>query len=187
MPLSAENDDDGEPELFLRRVGREHEGPSNDAALLLTTRGDVARPMPSAPPKIDALDDVDRDGRPDLVYYPYSTVRGSCAGFDSSSFGPAFLAHSLPGGAFSTTDAVARAYVARACPTGPERDAEADDDAPPRAPPELCARLRGASEAEALAVLARDCKPAPSREAACRFEGGYCEQYEDRAADLQRA
>ena len=33
-PLRFFNDGDGEPELFLRRVGREYEGPSKDAARL---------------------------------------------------------------------------------------------------------------------------------------------------------
>ncbi|HEU4408261.1 MAG TPA: VCBS repeat-containing protein [Polyangiaceae bacterium] len=187
-PAFFDFDGDGEPEIFVRRQSHEHEGPSDEEGLLLTSRGGRVRPYPGLPAKYNRLDDVDQDGRPDLVYYPYAEERESpCSGFGYRWLGPAFVAHSLPGGAFSTDDAFARDFARRSCPARPKAGAPPHDDGgdAAEAPPELCARIWGASEAESLALLKRQCKAPASPDLACQDSPGVCFDFEDRAALLK--
>jgi hypothetical protein len=186
-PTFFDFDGDGEPEIFLHRHTHEHEGPSDDEGLLLTFRDGQVRPYPGLPAKYDRLEDVDGDGRHDLVYYPYAEEREApCSGFGYTWLGPAFVAHSLPGGAFAIDDDVARGFARRACPARPKPAAPRDDDeGATEAPAELCARIRGASRAESIAVLKRQCKAPASPDLACQEAPGVCHDYDNRAALLK--
>jgi hypothetical protein len=94
--------------------------------------------------RFDRLEDIDGDGRPDLIYRPYRTaedLEAECpeahegGAHDPFVHGPEFAAHALPQGGFSTVDDKARDYARRACPQRP-RGAVGGDGV-------LCARLWG--------------------------------------------
>lgn len=110
--------------------------------------------------RFDDLKDLDRDGRPDLLYRPYRTptsVAASCpelrdgAPHDPFAHGPLFAAHALPQGGFSTLDQTAKDYARSSCPqrakpaTGPGRGEAL-----------LCARLWGQTAKAAVRELDGD-------------------------------
>lgn len=181
-PVLFDFDGDGQPELFVRQFDKEHEGASSDSAKLYTFRGGKVVEYPGLPTTYDDMEDVDGDGRLDAIYHLYASVRvhpGS--GFDFMSDGPALLAHSLPDGTFSTSDATAQTFARKGCPTsrGETADAGTGD-----VEPELCARLWGASRAEALALLRSLCPQGAKCEGGCAETNDPCVSFEDRARRL---
>jgi hypothetical protein len=64
--------------------------------------------------EITRVEDVDNDGRPDLVTLEVSLTVPS--GAAAHEVGPDVVYHSLPGGKFDGRDAVARAAFERSCP-----------------------------------------------------------------------
>jgi hypothetical protein len=148
--------------------------------VLLTYKNGAIVEYPGLPKGVRSMEDVDADGRPDLVYFPYAQPRiNSCSRLDLEAAGPAMLAHARPDGTFSLDDDAAVAYARRACsPSTPEAG---------RAPPELCARLSGASAADALAVLRQACKPPAAGDDGCQPVEGVCYDYNDRARLLRQA
>ena len=181
-PLRVDVDGDGQPELFVRQRDKEHEGASEERARLYTFREGKVVEYPGLPRTYAAMEDADGDGRLDVSYHPYASSRvhpGS--GFDFTSEGPALLAHALPDGTFSTTDAAAQAFARKDCPTprGSTADAGTSD-----VDPELCARLWGASEAEALALLRSLCPEGAKCKGGCAETNDPCAYFEDRARRL---
>ena len=78
--------------------------------------GAIVRYAPTAKMAIWNLEDVDGDGRPDLrTAFPYSSSRGG----STPVFSPDLVAHSLPDGTFSISDAVATAAMRKVCPKKP--------------------------------------------------------------------
>jgi hypothetical protein len=115
-------------------------------------------------PPIATMDDVDEDGRPDIL------TRGPYQGKPASWFSsieppwlaPIFLAHALEDGGFAESDLVARSWAKRACRVRPKAikldgGAYADDEHPIAAEV-VCARVWGASEAEAVANVKSVCE-----------------------------
>ncbi len=135
-PVAFDFDGDGEPELY---VAVREEGEEGHFALqkdLVTFDGHTVKPYaPARSFDVDGLQDVDRDGRPDLkIHAKYTdTLEGCGAGFPYDWPETRFVAHSRPDGTFSTDDAAARAYARAWCPAAPTRIKSSEDA--------ICARL----------------------------------------------
>lgn len=159
-------DGDGAPEIFVGISGKYHEGEVFAVGRLYTAgRGKVEPYAPAAGIAVTGIRDTDGDGRPDLVTSPFDAVGEGCgSGFGYQVSGPALVAHSLPGGAFSQTDAVAVAAARAACPSRPATLVPRGDEANTRAAlmNVACARIHGATAAELLRALDRECKPPPA-------------------------
>ena len=114
-------DGDGDPELYLAFTG---EGAGCDPSAY--PNGEIVgfhggKIAPYAPAKglaIFALKDIDKDGRPDIVtpspFATFDDTHGVVA-----NFAPHLVAHALPDGTFSRTDAVAVAAAKAICPRKP--------------------------------------------------------------------
>jgi len=116
-------DGDGEAEVTLVLSGRYHEGESWAWGRVYTMRDGTIQPYgPAATIPFSSVVDEDGDGRPDLLGgEPYDEVfENCCSGFSSELTGPPLLAHSLPNGSFSRTDALALAVAKRSCPAPPK-------------------------------------------------------------------
>lgn len=192
-PRLVDLDGDKEPEIFVSVHQKEHEGPGYVEAYLLTFKNGAITPYPGAPPTLEALEDIDRDGRVDILYYPYRETReGPCSGFGYRWSGPAHLAHGLAGGGFSVDDEVALAYLKRACPAPPgpfkkppplptNTQVTAGD-----APAELCALIWGQPEAQATSLLRQQCKKPKNDQEHCQPPDGACSDYGEREGVLKK-
>ena len=176
-PTLFDFDGDGEPEIFLANNIKYHEDEGYTRAALFSFKGGKVSLYPAIPFLVEGLSDEDADGRPDLLYYPLADSRESpCSGFGYRWTGPAFLGHSLRDGTFSTTDPAARQFLKKSCPA-PPKGKPVDN---PEYPPEICARIWGASEKEAVAVLGRICRAPGPKEDACNPPAGVCGDHKDR-------
>jgi hypothetical protein len=144
-------DGDGESEILISTHQRGHEDAYYEHAIVATFVGGAVRELTGLPAAYEGFEDVDNDGRPDVIWHPFAYDREGGLGLVHEA-GPKFVAHSLLDGRFSTGDAAARAVVEKSCPK-PSSDAGVDD-----VHPEVCALLRGATRAEALAMLEKTCK-----------------------------
>lgn len=105
-------DGDGRSELLLPVRQYEHasEGPRRLWVLTVTDDGRIVEYAPELKPVVWA-EDVDGDGRPDLMLDPDDTQASAAYPAHSSVVRAGWrLAHSLPNGSFSTTDAVATSF-----------------------------------------------------------------------------
>ncbi len=149
-------DGDGVDEVILH-AHRNSEGYSAPAFEIWTVRGGRVVPYPTGiKTAITGIDDVDGDGRPDIETIEVGA--DVTPGIGSPIFvGPTVVYHSLPNGAFSGRDAVARGAFERACP--PELRA-LDEASFPTEEETLvmrvaCARAAGMSAAAVREVLAK--------------------------------
>jgi hypothetical protein len=116
-------DGDGREELFVWIGRAEYEATPRGEVLVLTARDGAVAPFAPAQVgvPIDEVEDVDGDGRPDLVSCtPYCGVSPWGAS-PVPAGGPRNVFRSLPGGAFSSTDPLVLARLRAACPARPER------------------------------------------------------------------
>lgn len=131
-------DGDGEPEVHVA-ASYGHEGVHEEWHRLFTFKGGQIEPYGPAP-AFDAMRDETGDGRPDLFWAEGLSGAESCgSGFPGDGAGLSFMAHSLPDGTFSATDAAARAYAKTLCPARPARPTDFSSV--------LCGRLWGGTEA----------------------------------------
>jgi len=114
-------DGDGTPEVVLRVARYVFEAPEPDTVTLYTARGGGVRPYAPAQgfEHILSVEDVDADGRPDLVLPSPWRHCDRCGMMGVWHEGPTLTAHALPDGTFSTRDDVARAWVMRQCERAP--------------------------------------------------------------------
>jgi len=114
-------DGNGDLEIYvewLTAIGsaRENAESWTDGELLTFADGKVVPYAPSAKLSLWGLEDVDKDGRPDIrTSSPYG---GRLRKGQSPDYvwGPPLVAHSLPDGTFSMTDAVATSAARQVCP-----------------------------------------------------------------------
>lgn len=131
---------EGRHETWLLSVRRA--GPSSSASLVFVP----VRPRPGA--TLLTVTDADRDGRPDFVIAdPYELGSTVCTYEDA----PAFLAHALPGGAFSLDDAAAQRFARTSC-----SDAE-EPAVSPTLRAVACARVLGATREAVERALRQRC------------------------------
>jgi hypothetical protein len=135
-PVLFDFDNDGEPELY---VEVREEGDEGHRALengLVTYDGSAVRLYePAAGFDIEALEDVDGDGRPDLhILANYrETIAGCWTGFPGAWPEPMFVAHARADGSFQVSDAEALAYAKSWCPAPPSKMTRSVDA--------ICARM----------------------------------------------
>jgi hypothetical protein len=136
-------DGDGHQEVLITRHWWAHEGGSGRHSTVWTFDGHGPHPyLPASDIGIEGTADADHDGKVDLVTRgPYDRVEAfSQVGYEYPIGPTIFLAHALPDGKFSSTDAVSVAYTEAACKTATEQNEKI-----------VCDRLRGKTEADVLA------------------------------------
>lgn len=169
-------DRDGEPELLLHIQTTEHTAAGTSSELVFTAGdGAVRRYAAAAVLPTTMSEDIDSDGRPDLLYTgeePFRIAGTSDTRHTSMILEVLFAAHALPDGHFSARDAAAVAYVRTQCPGVPQSIVarsfgSIDEEASVKNV--HCARVWGISTAEIKAQIARDCVPPKSQD---RGRGG---------------
>lgn len=113
-------DGDGVSEIIVAEDA-DYGGEDHDRNISVVTfrGGEVKSYAPAEGLDIEAVVDMDLDGRPDLLVPGPFLAQGPC-GLDGQDFvAPSHLAHSVAGGGFSLDDAVAQAVIRNACGTLP--------------------------------------------------------------------
>ncbi len=176
-PRVTDLDGDGRMEFYVGAVHQAEEGIYSDSRAFYTVRGGaiaaVELPIPTGV-SLDGVDDVDHDGRLDLLSHgPYTgSDTSSCSGFPSRMTGPLLLAHGLASGGWSWTDEVARTFALRTCSRAPRALSNAQDVA--------CARLWGWDAARTRrAIRCRAPRPSDSCD---RPPRDVCGDYDVRAS-----
>ncbi len=156
-------DGDDDPEILLEGVAAE-EGPDPRTFEAWTFRGGkIVAYAPLAGADVREVKDLDGDGRPDVLGAgPYARVDAESAIGGRYPVAPSFFAmHALPSGAFSRTDAVARAFSMSKCPAQPTLElggsplpTQFDEDV---AHIVVCAKLWGATAADVAAAWKKVC------------------------------
>ncbi|MDO9020668.1 MAG: VCBS repeat-containing protein [Myxococcales bacterium] len=157
-------DHDGRPEVVVRTDTWEHEGASESVRTIFSARdGAVVEYGPAAGlnGRILGVEDADGDGRGDLLLPTAWRFVDGCGMAGIAHEGPGLLAHALPDGGFSTRDAVARAWVTRACEhlSSPGEFAHSPGDRDVWRV--ACARVWGASPEHIVAALRADHRGRP--------------------------
>lgn len=161
-------DGDGEPELLLSVESVDGSSLDGATADVLTSRAGVRPYSPAARYRATHVRDVDRDGRPDLIFTgePVESVARDLSTAVREEL--QFVAHSLSDGTFSDRDAPATEYARAQCPQPPSRivDTDAagvvDEFASVKAV--HCARLWNVTATEIKEQLARTCVPPTARD-----------------------
>jgi hypothetical protein len=111
-------DGDGEQELLWSVHTNVNEGPElHESGVMTFKQGAIAALANTAEVSPTAFEDVDNDGRPDLVGSAPYVGEGddSPSGFSYNMNDPSLLWRSLPDGTFARDDAAAQQYARRAC------------------------------------------------------------------------
>lgn len=151
-------DGDGAAELIAQRSEQYWEGSDRRIVMWSFAGGTVGPYAPAADIDLDQVFDFDHDGRPDLVSI-HRYWSGTPCGMDPPPEGtPEVLFHSVPGGSFSPSDAVAAAYLRERCPASPARIFDGEEDCGGVAARHniACARLWGASADAVRARMQRE-------------------------------
>ncbi len=163
--LHFDFDGDGTDEFLHPLAETEHGsgGYSWISSVSWTFRDERVVRYAGAPEHVRLVRDVDRDGRPDLLYPgPYRGLfawGNTCRPvFDAASAPDSvlFVAHSLVGGSFSTTDDVVAGALRDWCPAPPDFSHLDTEQAIGRAI--ACARARGATPGDLSALVAEACR-----------------------------
>ncbi len=157
-------DGDGEPELLISAARDAPEYTLVSASLWTFRNGKVSVYGGGRFPAIVKMEDVDEDGRPDILTRgPYQGKPAAWfSSVESPWLAPMFLAHALEDGGFTEADLVARSWVKRTCRAKPKAIKLDGGSYVPNnhsiAEQIVCARVWGASEAEAIANVKSVCE-----------------------------
>jgi hypothetical protein len=145
-------DGDGCPEIVVVTDG--------ELAIWTYREGRTERYAPSETLTFDGVEDVDSDGRPDLVDHRFTRERPDCLRTNQARIGgPIVVLHSMIDGTFAENDEVARAHLLRQCPNPPKRllVGKAGTLDPDRSLRNIaCARLWGATGEQVEAQVLRE-------------------------------
>lgn len=160
----SDYDGDGEPELLRMTLVRMHEGSPRHSSQVLTFKNNALSNYAKAPSDVWRADDVDDDGRVDLITRgPYERVAmKNVFGADLPVSPQIFAQHSIKDGSFSGVDDAAKAFTKLACPSKPTLDfADATDGSKSEdvAKMVVCARVWGASEQDIIVAWKSSCGP----------------------------
>jgi hypothetical protein len=176
-------DGDGEPELFTALLMGGGAREWIVSRLFVTYKNGVVAPYARADGlPVDHFEDVDKDGRPDLVLEYEAGQSHLCDVEGSVPKMVTLVAHTLADGTFSLTDAVARGELAKrfACKGMPARvvqlPADADAGGTIAETTIVCGRLFGAKKEDVVAEIDRVCAPYATETYNCR---GPCRYVED--------
>ena len=170
-------DGDGVPEFF-GVVPKNLRTYAPAARVFVTFKKGAISPYPTGGSfEVDALTDMDKDGRPDLRVSFQLGKRKVCEASDEGPLEVELAAHSLPDGKFSLTDAPAIAFAEHRCPAMPAADAMFLPSIDPAASDKRdlsmayvsCSRMRGKSADAVIAELQAAC--APNAEATKKCSG----------------
>ena len=133
-------DGDGDDEVFARGVRGTGDVPDEERAQVWTFHtGDAGSRIAAYPPSsgftLIGTQDIDADGRPDLVVTFFGT------GIAAPPTSRRFAAHSLKDGTFSVRDAAAVTWAEKQCPSDPTLDLSHFDGAVADAM--ICAQMWG--------------------------------------------
>jgi len=145
----SDYDGDGSPEILLEHSIEAHSAGTRTRASIWTMHAGIERYAPAEKIDIAGTEDVDGDGRIDLLTRgPFGAVEAD-EGYMSADITPAiFVAHALPDGTFSTDDRVVRAYARDHCRTAARSIAGTREAASDDALAIVCARLHGVTLAD---------------------------------------
>ncbi|MDB4931204.1 MAG: hypothetical protein JWM10_3688 [Myxococcaceae bacterium] len=152
-------DGDGEPEIAFTVEGASEHGESEELEAFRYRAGRVE--AFATVRNAHHLEDVDRDGRPDVVIihsrYSRTTTEPSDISCGAMVEAPSVAARSLPGGRFSLSDPAVREYNRRECSVRPAaivaRDADGLVDEEATARNVVCAGVWGVRRATIVAAL----------------------------------
>lgn len=155
-------DHDGESEVFLRfeenDQGVEDAPTGSRCGRVWSFRGGAIVPYaPAGSYKLERMEDVDHDGRPDLTThgaYVGALVYGDTPPPINDERGPELVLHSVADGTFSLTDAAAVAGTRARCAA-----LEADTSYGLNLGRVACARMHGRTAAQVLAAVRAECGP----------------------------
>ena len=117
-------DGDGADELVLGAKSWANGGGSDQTASVLRAHSGHVEAYPVGF-KYDGAIDADGDGRIDLTTSTFYSAAEPCVGlYETYRYGVPMLIHSLPNGAFSMSDDVARRWARKKCPDPPTPTAD---------------------------------------------------------------
>jgi hypothetical protein len=173
IALDDDFDGDGEPEVKLTNE-YSWEGSDQSYLGILSARGGTIHTL-ITPPDGATVEDVDGDGRKDVVYPVWASGSSCGSGFPKREPALSLLQHTLPDGTRSEDDAAAKAYARKQCPAAPAAIASPHDAA--------CARLWGVAEAEVVRRIALTCaKSACPDDAPGSDATPACEDHDERVS-----
>jgi hypothetical protein len=151
-------DGDGTPELFVKDETWHFEGGETARMTIYSVKNGVVVPYASAPNARapEAVEDIDRDGRPDLVLPSPWAFSDRCGLYGDLHPAPRPAARSRPDGSFSLNDPQTRAWLSSQCyARDPGTAADARDIA--------CARIAGLDPERIVATLHAERPVGPQR------------------------
>jgi hypothetical protein len=181
LTVLADYDGDGLDEVLAVHESHHHEGsPKSEARVLTFKKGAIVPYAPARGIVIDGVEDIDGDGRPDLLTRgPYAKASRADAFGNAWPIAPiVFAAHARADGTFATADDAARARAHKSCPARPILPLLGDDSDALKI---VCSRLWGVPTSALIAEIRTVC-PNAAEAGVASWET--CREWEDTLAAI---